>query len=76
MGKRGIIGNGGIMGSGIMGIFGTVVNCKSEDTGFYCSVMKIFNLIMVFIQFFIICYLIYLVYVSYIKPRLFSKKGK
>ena len=76
MGKFGSTRNGGIMGSGVMGMFGTVVNCKSEDTSFYCSVMKIFNLVMVFIQFFVICFLIYFVYVNFIKPRFFSRKGK
>jgi hypothetical protein len=40
-------GAGGIMGSGIFGFFGTTIQCPASDTSFYCSFMKLFNLIMV-----------------------------
>lgn len=33
-------GNGGIMGSGIFGMFGTTVVCDAKDTSFYCTFMK------------------------------------
>jgi hypothetical protein len=53
------MGNGGIMGSGIFGMFGTVVQCKADDTSMYCSLAKILNvIIMVFIIFFVL-YIIY-----------------
>jgi len=48
-------GNGGIMGSGIFGFFGTTIQCPASDTSLYCSFMKIFNvLIVVGIVFFIL----------------------
>jgi len=31
--------NGGIMGSGVFGMFGTTIQCKSEDNSLYCSFM-------------------------------------
>ena len=40
-------GAGGIMGSGVFGFFGTTIQCPASDTSFYCSFMKLFNLIMV-----------------------------
>lgn len=49
------MGNGGIGGSGIFGMFGTVVQCKSDDTSMYCSLAKLINVIfMVFILGFIL----------------------
>ena len=41
------VGNGGIMGSGIFGFFGTTIQCPASDTSLYCSFMKIFNVLMV-----------------------------
>lgn len=35
--------NGGIAGSGIFGLVGSTVNCKAEDTGLFCTMMKIVN---------------------------------
>lgn len=39
---------GGMLGSGIFGMFGTVIRCDSTDTSWYCWIMKIFNLLIVF----------------------------
>jgi len=64
-------GNGGILGSGIFGMFGTVVNCSSTDQSIYCNIMKFFNL---FIILCIFLYITYFVYVYLIKPSLKSKK--
>jgi len=52
-------GQNGIMGSGIFGVFGTVINCKAEDTSFYCIFMKIFNFILVVFIIGVIFFLIY-----------------
>ena len=41
--------NGGIMGSGIFGMFGTTVRCDANDNSFFCSVSKLVNLIMMFL---------------------------
>jgi len=51
--------NGGIMGSGVFGMFGTTIQCKSEDNSLYCSFMKIFNVLIVVIVISIILYTVY-----------------
>ena len=65
------VGNGGIAGSGIFGLFGTVVNCSSTDESIYCSIMKLFNLIIVLG---IVSYILFFIYVSFIKPTFKNKK--
>jgi len=62
--------NGGIMGSGIFGMFGTTIQCPASDTSMYCSFMKIFNLIMV-IGF--ILFILYTIYIMFIAPS-FNKR--
>lgn len=64
-------GNGGIAGSGIFGMFGTVVNCNSTDQSYYCSIMKLFNLIIVLG---IVAYISFFVYTNFIKPAFKVKK--
>ena len=51
--------NGGIMGSGIFGMFGTVVQCKAEDTSAFCTLSKIVNMIIMIGFLILIIYLIY-----------------
>lgn len=51
--------NGGIMGSGIFGMFGTVVQCKAEDTSAFCTLSKIVNMIIMIGFLILIFYLIY-----------------
>lgn len=58
------VSNGGIMGSGIFGHFGTMINCKAEDNSMYCTFMKFFN---VLIAIFAICGIIYFIYLFLIK---------
>ena len=43
--------NGGIGGSGVFGHFGTLVNCDSNDKSVYCTIMKIFNVIFIYLIF-------------------------
>ena len=50
---------GGIGGSGIHGFFGTGIMCPSSDTSMYCSVVKMFNLLMMGLFFFYLLYLAY-----------------
>ena len=64
--------SGGILGSGIFGLFGTVIKCDANDTSIYCSIMKMFNLLIVF---FIVVYILYFVYNLFIRP-LFKIKGR
>uniref|UniRef100_A0A6C0JK24 Uncharacterized protein n=1 Tax=viral metagenome TaxID=1070528 RepID=A0A6C0JK24_9ZZZZ len=61
--------NGGIMGSGIFGMFGTTIQCPASDTSFYCSFMKVFNFLIVFIIVFVILYTIYNVFIAPSKGR-------
>jgi len=51
-------GNGGILGSGIFGMFGTTIKCDSTDNSYYCNFMKFFNVLVVFL---FIIFLLYLV---------------
>jgi cytochrome bd-type quinol oxidase subunit 2 len=60
-------GNGGIAGSGIFGMFGTIINCSSTDNSLYCNFMKLFNILIVLL---IIGYVIYFAY------NLFSGSSK
>ncbi len=62
--------NGGIMGSGIFGMFGTTVRCEANDNSLFCSLSKFVNVIIMIIFLITIFYLIYLAF-SY-----FSSGGK
>jgi len=64
-------GNGGIMGSGIFGFFGTTIQCPASDTSMYCSFMKMFNVLIVMLVVFTI---LYFVYTTFIAPNF--KKGR
>jgi hypothetical protein len=55
--------NGGILGSGIFGHFGSLVNCKAEDNSMYCMFIKFLN---VFLGIFIILFILYYVYMFFI----------
>ena len=63
--------NGGIMGSGIFGMFGTTINCPASDTSFYCSFMKIFNFLIVFVM---ISIILYAIYSFFIVPKLKNRR--
>jgi hypothetical protein len=65
-------GNGGIAGSGIFGIIGTTVHCKSEDNSIYCSIMKLLNMLIALVIFIVIIYYIY----YFISSYKFTKKGR
>ena len=51
--------NGGIMGSGVFGMFGTMIQCKAEDSSLYCSFMKIFNVMIVVLVILLVLYTVY-----------------
>ena len=58
--------------SGHGGLFtGTIVNCDSKDSSTYCTIVKFFNL---FIMFLVVSYVFYFFY-PLLKKYLF-KKGK
>jgi tetrahydromethanopterin S-methyltransferase subunit D len=56
------MGNGGIMGSGIFGMFGTTIQCKAEDTSAFCTLSKIVNIIIMIGFILLILYLVYMVF--------------
>ncbi len=62
--------NGGIMGSGIFGMFGTTVRCDANDNSMFCSLSKLVNVIIMIIFLITIFYLIYLAF------NYFSSGGK
>lgn len=65
-------GNGGILGSGIFGMFGTTIHCNATDNSMYCNIMKLFNILIVVL---IVSFIIYFVYTYLLKP-VFLKRFK
>jgi hypothetical protein len=65
--------NGGIMGTGIFGFFGTTIKCDSTDDSIYCNIMKLFNLLIVL---FVICYMVYIAYTYVLRPYFLSNKRR
>jgi hypothetical protein len=61
--------NGGIMGSGIFGMFGSTVHCDANSNSFYCSITKLVNLIMMFLFLAIVIYLIYIAFNYFTKGK-------
>lgn len=59
--------NGGIMGSGIFGFFGTTIHCNSTDNSMYCNIMKLFNLLIILT---VVFYIMYLAYYFFIQPAM------
>ena len=62
---------GGILGSGIFGVFGTTIRCDSKDDSTYCNIMKIFNLLIVFL---VVIYILYIVYGIFIAPAMRKRR--
>jgi hypothetical protein len=65
-------GNGGILGSGVFGFFGSTVHCKDSDNSFYCNFVKFFNFVIMALVLFVIFFYFYII----VKPMLFSKKRR
>jgi membrane associated rhomboid family serine protease len=57
-------GNGGILGSGIFGMFGTTIQCKSDDHSMYCNFMKLVNFIIMAALVLFIAYIVYSVLIA------------
>jgi hypothetical protein len=62
---------GGVLGSGIFGVFGTTIRCDSKDDSTYCSIMKLFNLLLVF---FVVIYILYILYNFFIAPAIRKRR--
>ena len=54
--------NGGILGSGIFGMFGTTVRCDANDNSMFCTLSKFVNVI---IMIFFLCGVFYLLYIAF-----------
>jgi len=59
--------NGGILGSGIFGLFGTTIQCDSTDDSMYCNFMKFVNILIAAVMICAILYLGYLFIYPYIR---------
>ncbi len=64
-------GGGGVLGSGIFGVFGTTIKCDATDDSTYCSIMKMFNLLIVFL---IVAYVLYIAYSYFNNMPSFRKR--
>jgi hypothetical protein len=62
--------NGGIMGSGIFGMFGTTVRCDANDNSMFCTLSKFVNVI---IMIFFLLGVLYLLYMAF---NYFKSGGK
>jgi len=62
--NNGAGGNGGIMGSGIFGLFGTTIQCSATDESYFCTFMKFFNVLIVSIMIIVIFYTIYSMFIA------------
>jgi hypothetical protein len=62
--------NGGIMGSGIFGMFGTTVRCDANDNSMFCTLSKFVNVIIMII---FLCTVFYLLYFAF---NYFKSGGK
>lgn len=70
-------GNGGIMGSGIFGMFGTTVQCKADDNSAFCMLSKTVNVIIMIGFLIFVLYIIYMAfkYFTGSKPAMGSPQG-
>ena len=82
MGKRLRLGGGavstggGIMGSGIHGMFGTTVVCNATDTSDYCTLTKFLTEMFMWLTIaFFVFLAIYATYYIFLKPMMKSKRG-
>ena len=55
--------NGGVMGSGVFGMFGTTVHCQNSDNSYYCLFMKLIQVVSGLVFLFLILYLIYMFFI-------------
>lgn len=61
--KKAGTNNGGILGSGIFGAFGTTVRCDVNDNSMFCLLSKLVNFIVMILFLFFVIYLIYIAFI-------------
>lgn len=59
-------GAGGIGGSGVFGLIGSTVQCKAEDTSFFCQLTKFTSMIIQILTLLAIAYFAYIFLAPYI----------
>jgi hypothetical protein len=59
--------NGGVMGSGIFGMFGTTIHCQNSDNSYYCQFMKLIQVVSGILFLFAILYLVYMFAIGFRK---------
>jgi hypothetical protein len=68
--------NGGIMGSGIFGMFGSTVQCKADDNSMFCTLSKFVNIIIMIFFLATVMYLLYIAYNYFTKGKKFMGRRK
>ena len=66
--------NGGILGSGIFGHFGSMVQCDANDDSMFCTLSKLVSTIMMLLFLAVTAYLIYYVFKTFIIPSMSTTK--
>lgn len=61
--------SGGMMGTGVHGVLGTTILCKSDDTSYYCMFSKLLNSIIMFFVFAVILFTAYKVIMPLINKK-------
>ena len=74
-GINNIANNGGILGSGVFGHFGSIVKCDAQDDSMFCTLSKIVSTIMMFMFLAFVVYLIYWFYTSFISTSAVRRKS-
>jgi membrane associated rhomboid family serine protease len=75
MGKMPVMNNGGVGGTGIFGMFGTIIRCDSKDDSMYCNLAKFINMLFMIL---FLAFILYILYYFFIGSRKSSgiKGGK
>ena len=78
MAKKGginnIANNGGILGSGVFGHFGSIVKCDAQDDSMFCTLSKIVSTIMMLMFLVFVVYLIYWFYNSFVSASAIGRR--
>ena len=78
MAKKGginnIATNGGILGSGVFGHFGSIVKCDAQDDSMFCTLSKMVSIIMMLMFLAFVVYLIYWFYNSFVSTSAIGRR--
>jgi hypothetical protein len=74
-GINNIVNNGGILGSGVFGHFGSIVKCDAQDESMFCTLSKMVSIIMMLMFLAFVVYLIYWFYTSFMSTSAVRRKS-